>query len=252
MPAAGTYPLGATLGLRTVILGAGQMEWYMSQGLSVAERSIVTGQPYATFLISLPITLNQVLTVSIIPPGGTTPTAVQYTVTTADMAATDPLASVAPNFASKISGMIPTLICDSAVFQVNPRQVYPIQSTLFQIAVQSLTTAFTLTSVNLPVTQNGSAYPYPSFQVSDGNGVAANAVYAYGLLPVCEALEQLVMNAQANLSFSAVGSPATGQAVFRQDELVVRDNLFQVYKRQLGTMLGFYAPSWGSGFGVRV
>jgi hypothetical protein len=85
--------------------------------------------------------------------------------------------------------------------------------------------------------QNGDAYPPPSYAVSDGDGVAANAVVVHGLLPVCDAIEAALLAASQNLSFGRVGSRTIGGARFEASELVTRNALLAQYRRALGDLL---------------
>jgi hypothetical protein len=156
--------------------------------------------------------------------------------------------SIANNFLLAIQAAFPTLLGATATIKSNPFiAAPPYQSISVQVSLQGLNGAFTLTSTTVPVIANGANFPSPQYQIDDGNGVPANATYAYGLLPVCDALEEQLLAAAQNLSFSNVGAAPLGQAVFRPDELGVRWSMLARYRKELGVMLSFYDPNQRSG-----
>lgn len=238
VPFAGRADANTTMGLRT-LTKAGQLEFYMNN-LQIPEVSILLGRPYGALVLYAPVRVNQTFSFTL---GATT---VAYAATSQDLAAPDPLASVALGLMAQIQANLPTYIADQATIAVigNPQLSTAVQIEL----IAATSTPFSITApVNVVVLANGNYLPSPTYTVDDGNGNAANAIIAYGLLPICDALESQLINASQNLSLSEVGSRTTGAAVFRPDELRVRNALYARYVYQMGVMLSFYAPNPRSG-----
>ena len=240
LPAAGLITANTTMGLRTVTR-AGQLEFYMNV-LQIEEESILLGRPYGALLLNGPLATGAVLSVLI---GAAL---ISYTVQVTDNQASDPLMTIANNFTLAIQAVFPTILGATASLKSNPFIPQPpYQTIVAQISLQGLAGPFQLSSTTLPVIANGASYPSPQYIINDGNGVAANSQVAYGLLPVCDALEQQLLASAQNLGFTAVGAVSTGQAVFRPDELGVRWSMLARYRRELGRMLSFYPANSASG-----
>jgi len=239
VPFAGRADANTTMGLRTV-LKAGQLEFY-TNNLQMPEVSLLLGRPYGAFIIYAPTALDRVYSFTV------DSTTVTYTVQPSDMAARDPLLSVATGILAAIQAALPTYLADSA--QIAVIGSYPQLSTAIQFELLTPTaTPFALTAVsNVVVIQSGDYPASPQFLVDDGNGDPTKQVIAYGLLPICEALEQQLLNSSSNLSLSEVGSRTLGAAVFRPDELRVRNSLLRRYRFELGVALSFFAPNPSSG-----
>lgn len=243
--AAGINTAGSTMGLRAVTR-AGELELYMNN-LQLEEEGIVMGRPYGAFGIYAPVVNGNQYVITV------NGTAYTYTATAVDVNATDPLASVAQNIRLMLSGVLGNMLIACAALAVGPSPKFI--STAQQISLLSLAGTFTLAVTGGTVIAEGADFPSPKYTVNDGNGDPTKAQVVYGLLPVCDALEEQVLNTSQNLSFSEVGSKSTGGASFRPDELRVRYNLLQKYRYDLGVFLGFYLSNsshGGQSFGIRV
>jgi hypothetical protein len=212
--------------------------------LQPEEESILLGKPYAAFIVFAPITVGQVFSFTV---GATT---ISYTATVGDSAAPDPLDSVASGLLTQIQANLPGYLSQRALLTASNAGPGRVVSSAIQFSVlpASGATTFTLTGVSgVTVVATGGQLPSPQFIVDDGNGVPANATVAYGLLPICDALEQQLISSSQNMGFSKVGSDSLGGATFRPDELRIRDNLLQRYRHEMGVMLAFYEPNSATG-----
>jgi hypothetical protein len=248
IPAAGTPGLGNTLGLRAVTQ-AGQLELYMNV-LQLEEEAIVLGRPYGSFIIYDPVTVGDTITVIVVlgqPPNQQTVT-VPYTIQSGD---------TATSIAQKLPALLtPPLAGITTQSITDPNAQVSMMSTIGTFVLSlSVMNGGSIGDTNVALVADGSVFPSPKYTVDDGNGDPTLAVIAYGLLPVCDALESQLLNASQNLSFSEVGSRSTGGALFRPDELIVRNSLLHRYRHEMGVMLGFYQPDQVSGipgFGIQV
>lgn len=249
LPFAGSPFSGQTQGIRA-ITKAGQLELYMNL-LQAEEEAILLGKPYGTILLIGPYVAGQTVIVTI----NSTP--LTYIITPQDMASKIPSQVIAANVALMINNATlgPTastgLYTGSDLNLAFAAQPTPAQVTIAYNVTFTLATSGTASTI---VEANGQVYPPPTFVIDDSNPNAI--ILAHGILPICDALEQQVVNASPNLSFSDVGSTATGRATFRPDELQVRQALYKSYVYQLGVMLSYYPPPYsGSGigsFGIQV
>lgn len=212
--------------------------------LQPEEESLLLGKPYGAFIIYSPANVGAVYSFTI---GSTT---VSYTVQASDTVAVDPLMSVANGLLTQIRQNLNGYLAQSATISALNNGLGLVTSTAIQFSLLPAngSTTFSITPVsNVVVVANGTSLPSPMYVVDDGNGNAAAAQVAYGLLPVCDALEAQLLSASQNLGFSQVGSESLGQAVFRPDELKVRNNLLARYRYEMGVMLAFYPPNAQSG-----
>lgn len=244
VPAAGRIDSNTTLGLRTVTR-AGQLELYMNV-LQPEEEAILLGKPYGAFIIYSPVVVGTVYSFTI---GATT---VSYTVAPADAASQDPLFTVASGLLTQIQQNLPAYMAQRNTISAlnNGLGMVTTSAVQFSLLPASGSGVFTVVGgvgSNVVVVAVGNTLPSPVFVVDDGNGNAAAATIAYGLLPICDALESAFINTSQNQSFLQVGSANLGQAAFRQDELVVRFNLLTRYRRMMGVMLSFYSPNGNTG-----
>jgi len=236
VPAAGIGTQGMTLGIRAIIQPVSQLEAYM-HALQLEEESIILGEPYGALLVSYGNQLGDVLTVTV------NTTTITYTVSSTDMSQQLPYQSIASNIALKLNtSFAPGILSASGAIAnpLVPLSALPPVGQISMLAKNGLTFSLTCSGPCITVLANGNNYPTPAYTVDDGGGNPSLAQIAYGLLPVCDALESQLLNESQNLSFSSAGSSALGQAVFRADALRVRSAILEKYRRDLGIMLNFY------------
>jgi hypothetical protein len=276
LPAAGLPTAGYTLGVRTVTR-AGQLEYYMNV-LQIEEESIILGRAYDSIYLYGPVLSGQTIQATVTPTSGGGPYVTNYTVTTADQNFTN---GTSQNFSAQSASLnlaiamqatlVNTGYTAAGSLQLNPSSVGTQMPPVAQVGITgplapstipgnppvpaTFTLTVTGTATGLATAGAGSYFPYPQLVINDGNGTPANAVIAYGILPACNLLENALLGITQNLSFLDVGSTATGGAKFRPFEPKQRQQLLQLYRRQLGVYLSFYQPdpvSMISGFGIEV
>lgn len=221
------------------ILRVGRLE-YLMENLQMEEESVIAGRPYAMFQIFGNPTTGHVITIVVTPVGGTAGTPILYTVSPADAAAYYPRLSVALNAANAIVAAGQGVV--AAAGQLYPNQAPSTAPPFSQVTLTSPSmAAFTIEASsndqNMPVTvwQPGT-YPSPSLKYMDDNDVIK---YVYGIVPICNMLENMVYGAQDNLDLTGAGSTSTqGGAQFRRDELGQREALYRRSCRQLSRMFG--------------
>jgi hypothetical protein len=212
--------------------------------LQLEEEAIILGQPYAAYAILDPVTVGDTITTIVTPPNNGSPVTYAYQIVSGD---------TGQSIAYKLAANIQLLL--SNVFVTASNLLSPAQLSFRSPIGTFLVTPVVTRSGGTPSTiivqaANGSSYPTPQYQITD-----SPVTMAYGLLPVCDALETQLLNAAQNMSYSDVGSTATGAATFRKDELIVRSSMLQRYRHDLGVMLSFFQPDQVSGipsFGIEV
>jgi hypothetical protein len=224
--------------------------------LQAEEEAMLLGQPYAA--IQCYGNNQQGDTIAFTVSYAGAPYPVSYLVQPSDVSNPFPTNSIAIGIANAVNqANIPNVKAATGVYTASDGFSIGLPPTFGQVTIYSTAQTFQVAMTSSPgvaLTADGSVYPNPAFTLDDSDPTAP--VIIYGILPICNALESALVNSSQNLSFNMVGSNVTGQAVFRKDELAVRQSLYKAYVYQLGVSLSYYPPPYsGSGigsFGIRI
>ncbi len=235
VPAQGIASTGFTMGYR-YFTEAGMLEYRMIN-LQALEESTLTGNPYGQISIFGVPTVGDVLTVTV----NSTP--VNYTVTSADVAATfpglttsGPLYAVAKNLATAINFANTGIFCaagpptsDQAPYQpsgFSTLNFIALNATTFTLAVSQ-----TGNHTGLMVVTNGNVFPTPTVTYDDPESGTATTLY--GMLPILNYLEGTRFSATQNLDVSKADV-----VTLREDEPQARYALYMMARQDLANFMG--------------
>lgn len=228
VPVLGVQDSGFALGYRfTNVIGL--LEYRMNN-LQPWEYGRIVGSPVAAFAVSAPIGIAAGNTISCtVGALGN----FSYTVTSADMAAEDPVFSACQNFANAFNAVNGA----SYVASAQPTVAWPI-TTRAQIGqptwqitfISTGSTAFTIapssTGVVSTVTAQGAA-PMPTVTFSEDNTTAT------GYLAICDYLQARTATASDLAKFSKADV-----VTFRYDEIGYREAIYRNWRQKLADYFG--------------
>jgi len=214
---------------------------YLFQHLQAEEEATLTGRPYSVVQLMNNVVNGQTITVTITPQGGVAGTPITYEVTYADQTATDPRLSVALNLSYAVTAAAQGVWAAGGAFlPQNTSAVLPPFSQCTLTSQSMFTIAVTTTGGLVANIFRNGYYPSPQLSYYDSTNTLQ---MVYGLLPICNYLENAIYGATDNLEVdSAASSGAQGGIRVRHDELQQRELL---YRRAVARMSKFFGK-WGN------
>lgn len=228
------------------ILRVGRLE-YLMRHLQAEEEAVITGRPFSIIQILGNVLAGQTITVGITPTGGVE-TQTTYTVVASDTTVNDPRLNVALNLGLKITGLNIGVVAACGAIPAGNANIPPgcllpstSQCTLTSSTITWRVTTLSATGGLAVYLLKDGTYPHPSMTYTDP--VSGAIVTIYGMVPICNMLEDMIYNSTEDLDLDHAGaSGPQGGAKLRHDELNQREILYQRACRRLSKMFG----AWGN------